>query len=256
LLWKHDVTGGSVYGLDLSADGKYIAVAGPEVIFMSNDKQVLWEYHIPTTVISVDMTPDAEYIAVGARNGVHLFSRGGKLLWHYESDPFKTRGFYVAITPDGRYIAAAALIEHDGGYVCLFSRDGNLLWKKKVSNSFVLSVDISDDGKYLAVGLEREWLLLNNRGDVLYSNNKLGGRAIAINKDNKYIAVRDTRRVYIFDIKGSKVAGIELSRYEETGIGSPSKLMEISPDFKSLVIGIMQGVNKIKVYPQFLENCT
>jgi len=249
LLWKHDVTGGNVYGLDLSADGKYIAVAGPEVIFMSNDKQVLWEYHIPTTVRSVDMTPDAEYIAVGALNGVHLLSRDGKLLWHYESDPFKTRGFYVAITSDGRYIAAAALIEHDGGYVYLFSRDGNLLWKKKVSDSFVLSVDISDDGKYLAVGLDREWLLLNNRGDVLYSNNELGGRAIAISKDNKYIAVRDTRRVYIFDIKGSKVAGIELSFSEETGIGSPSKLMEISPDFKSLVIGIMSGVNKIKVYP-------
>jgi hypothetical protein len=249
LFWKYDISGGSVYGLDISADGKYIVAVGDKVIFMTRDKRVLWNHDITTTITSVEITPNAEYTAVGAYDGVYLFSKNGKLFWHYPFDLFKTRSVYVAITPDGRYIAATALIEHDGGYVYLFSKDGNLLWEKKVSDSFVLSVDISDDGKYLAVGLDREWLLLNKNGDILYRNNVIGGRAIAISSDNKYIAVRDTRRVYIFDIKGSKVAGIELSTSEETGIGSPTKLMDITPDFNSLVIGIMHGVNKIKVYP-------
>ena len=249
LLWKYDISG-SVYGLDISADGKYIVVVGRDVKFMTRDKRLLWEYHIPTTVPSVEMTPTAGYIAVGALDGIHLFSKNGEELWHYSFDPFKTHGVYVAITPDGRYIAATSLIEHDGGYVYFFSRDGDLMWKKKVSSSFVLSIDISDDGKYLAVGLDSGWFLLNRWGDILYTNSEIRGWAIAISKDNQYIAVRDTGKVYIFDIKGSKVGGINLSSAEETGIGSPSKLMDITPDFSSLVIGIMHGENKIKVYPR------
>lgn len=248
LLWKYDLSG-TPYGIDISADGKYIAVVGGRVTFMTKDKEIVWDYNIPSTVMSLEMTPNAEYIVAGAGTGVYLFSKDGTLLWQYELDPFKVGIISVAITPDGRYIAATALIEHKGGYVYLFSKDGTLLWEKKVSDSPVFSIDISDDGKYLVVGSERGWILLNKNGDLIYTNNEIRGWAIAISSDNKYIAVRDTRRVYIFDIKGSKVAGIELSRDEETGIGSPSKLMDITPDFNSLVIGIMAGVHKIKVYP-------
>lgn len=201
LLWKYDLSG-TPYGIDISADGKYIAVVGGRVTFMTKDKEIVWDYNIPSTVMSLEMTPNAEYIVAGAGTGVYLFSK-----------------------------------------------DGTLLWEKKVSDSPVFSIDISDDGKYLVVGSERGWILLNKNGDLIYTNNEIRGWAIAISSDNKYIAVRDTRRVYIFDIKGSKVAGIELSRDEETGIGSPSKLMDITPDFNSLVIGIMAGVHKIKVYP-------
>ncbi|HEC96176.1 MAG TPA: WD40 repeat domain-containing protein [Euryarchaeota archaeon] len=207
LLWKYDIRGSSVYGLDISADGEYIVAVGNKVRFLTRGKRVLWEYDIPTTVISAEMTPNAEYIAVGAYNGVYLFSKNGEVLWHYPFEPSKTRSVYVAITPDGKYIAATSLIEHDGSYVYLFSRDGDLIWRKKVSNSFVLSVDISDDGKYLAVGLDSGWFLLNRWGDILYTNSEIRGWAIAISKDNQYIAVRDTRKVYIFDIKGSKVGG-------------------------------------------------
>jgi len=53
----------------------------------------------------------------------------------------------VAISSDGNYVAVGG----EGGVVFLFDRDGNIVWKKTIGNSFIKSISISDDNKFVDI---------------------------------------------------------------------------------------------------------
>ena len=159
LLWKYK-TGLMVGPVSITPDGSYIAAGSLEdtnnngypdsedkdyVYFFDKNGNLLWKYEIGDWSCSVSITPDANYIVVGSRDGyVYFFDKNGKLLWEY-----KTGGaiISVAISSDGEYVAAGSLDD----YVYFFDKNENLLWKYK-TGADVNSVAISADGKYVVAG--------------------------------------------------------------------------------------------------------
>ncbi|MEM0007889.1 MAG: PQQ-binding-like beta-propeller repeat protein [Candidatus Bathyarchaeia archaeon] len=114
----------------------------------------LWSYETTGSVTSVDITPDAKYVAVAARDKIYVFDSSGNKLWeNYLYD------LYSGPTPDVDVEDAA--ISHDGSYVaavggdslCLYNKTGDLLWTVFTPTyaSYTYLVAISSDGQYIAI---------------------------------------------------------------------------------------------------------
>jgi hypothetical protein len=78
-------------------------------------------------------------------NNVYFFDNiQGTVPWTYN---FGREIGSVAISSDGDYVAVGG----EGGMVFLFDRDGNTVWKKTIGNSFIKSISISRDNKFIDI---------------------------------------------------------------------------------------------------------
>lgn len=96
----------------ITHDGNYIAAReGNEIYRFNKEGEVLWKYEIDGSInfsfcASVSITSDGNYIVAGDEDGtVHLLSNEGTLLQSFRTGSRTIEA--VAITPDGKYIAAS-----------------------------------------------------------------------------------------------------------------------------------------------------
>jgi outer membrane protein assembly factor BamB len=171
-LWSYDI-GDRVGRMAISADGEYIlATSSHEVYLFDKDSGTpLWSYnvgsHIASTVTSVGISADGEYIAVGAGNRkFYLFGKDSSTpLWNYTSEIANVES--ISISADGEYIAVGCGLWYGSGAVYLFDKDSNTpLWSYGTGTpvwnstsgdwdgpgSNVRSVAVSADGGYVVAG--------------------------------------------------------------------------------------------------------
>ncbi len=125
-LWTFD-PGLTVWDLEISDNGDYIAVAAGSKIFLLSrgSSTPIWNVEVGS-LPTLAMSADGEYIVVGDQSGVSLFSRSSNTpVWTYRVE--REIGGYsftivtfnsVAISSDGSYFVAGG----SDGKVYLFSR--------------------------------------------------------------------------------------------------------------------------------------
>jgi len=145
LLWTR-ITNGFIWPTAIAAtpDFSFIVVGtgkGGSIWAYDGDGNCKWEFDTTSTAVNwVSMSSNGSVIAVGARDGLRVFSPDGKLLWGIcglaTILPWLGDVTVGAVTPDGRYILAGT----DGSTVfvsdfdvtpngaLLFDVNGTLLW--------------------------------------------------------------------------------------------------------------------------------
>jgi len=164
LLWTKDLTTSSLYDVDISPDGRYIAVGGYDnmTYFYTNTGVQIWNSTFGDWVSSVSISSNGEYTAVGSWDDfVYLFNKEGDLLWSRNA----TWPVYaVAVSPEGGFTAAG----NSYGNVSFFDNSGSLLWNIHLGS--VDGVSVSAGGEYIAVASEynNKITLLDKTGAVLW----------------------------------------------------------------------------------------
>jgi hypothetical protein len=173
-LWRWGSDPG-IAGISVSGDGSYVVSGSDDGYVYVFDRAFtggtyLWRYFIgggcPPYFIgvrSVSISEDGNYVVASnafsssncGPSYLYFFGRsfvGSTYLWRYQ-DPLASSGptqfVGVAVTSDGSYVAAV-----DDGYVYLFDKSftgGSYLWRFGTGEEG-LSVSVSDDGSYIAVG--------------------------------------------------------------------------------------------------------
>jgi WD40 repeat protein len=170
------------------------------------------------------------------------------LLWEYST---KEGVYRIAISPDGRFIAANA----GCGHIYLFDREGNLLWKHEIGCDSLPAglVSVSSNGELVAEGSHvypRRFMdynnnyiyLFNREGDLLWSYKIPRARVngVAISPSGEFIVAavtdysaharggRDKNYIYLFNREGNLIW-----RYD---IGGSCLGLEISSDGEIVVV--------------------
>jgi len=176
-LWSYFVRGtlAKADSVSISSDGG-ICVAGFSVENISQGEQVkfgevyafdrdgvlLWSRSVNYNV-KVDVSKDGNYVALTDFKGVYLFDRKGNLSWSRNI----SNGSALAISEHGTYIAVMGYLD-SASTICLFDKEGQILWKNYVRNDTLRTVSISQDGRYILVMGEHAIYLYDRGGDLLW----------------------------------------------------------------------------------------
>ena len=78
-----------------------------QINYYSNDGTQIWNYSTTSSIPSLSISADGQYVAAGGRDNrmVYYFSRDGTILWEYITG---IEVFQVAASADGRYVAAGS----------------------------------------------------------------------------------------------------------------------------------------------------
>jgi len=194
---------GQIWGLDISADGEYIAVGSGNdkaYLFDKDSSDPLWSYTCGSNVNSASISRDGEYVVIGSSDErVCLFDKDSNdPIWTYDTGAIVGR---VSISGDGEYIAAGA--KNDRVY--LFDKDSETpQWSYRTGGD-IWAVAISSDGEYIAAGSDDHKLYLFDRdSETPLWNYPTGGnvRGVDISTDGEYItagASKDSENLYFFD---------------------------------------------------------
>ncbi|NJE29444.1 PEGA domain-containing protein [Thermococcus sp. 18S1] len=214
--WTY-VTDRAVREIGMPEDGSFVIVGtstsedGMLYKFNSNGNME-WNYHLPSRLDSMSISPDGNYIVAGTKGGLHILDEEGNLIRKVippsiAGSPENT--FHaVTISPLGNYVATEC-----NGVIILYDTNGSLLWAYSDIVGYVSSegIGFSKDEKYLAVGFyDLGVYLFNIHGELLWKFTKLPQniRVVTFVSDN-YIAVGTSTSdyssgsVYLFDINGN-----------------------------------------------------
>ncbi len=208
----------SVSTVDTTPDGKYVVVgSGNDVYLLEGNGSALWSFRAEDAISDVAITPDGSMIVAGSvDHNVYAFNRNGELLWMGTT---KWEVWSVAVSDDGRYVVVGS---RDASVYVFDGRTGELLWRYPSSggipsNAGVLDVEIS--GNYIAAGTQDGKLyLLGTDGTLLWSRVLPGEvRDIALSANAEYIAVGSySDYVYLF----TKSGGLLWTYYTGNDVGT------------------------------------
>jgi len=194
-LWRYQ-TGNQVNAIGISEDGMHIAAGnldGKVFMFHRNSPTPLWNCDIgaATNIDYLRISGNGDTVVVSNINGMtHVFHRdsGGSYWSHATDDSVRT----CAISGDGEYIVA-------GGYdhrVYLFHRgNSDPLWDYPIAEQFVESVDVSDDGQYIAAlsGSSSAYYGGNGGGDqkvyLFHRDNEIPLWSHVVGKSRQYVGI-------------------------------------------------------------------
>ncbi|XOU93904.1 MAG: PQQ-binding-like beta-propeller repeat protein [Candidatus Kerfeldbacteria bacterium] len=131
-----------------------------------------WRRRIGNHVVTAgadNMSADGSMIVIGTVGAkVMAFNPDGEILWQRTLKGELQGHNALDMTPDGEYIVVGTAGVNDmSGYIHLYNKNGTLLWEKQHTNdrpsaqagiefdhnqTGVITVTISDDGKYIASG--------------------------------------------------------------------------------------------------------
>ncbi|MBW2984094.1 WD40 repeat domain-containing protein [Candidatus Woesearchaeota archaeon] len=216
---------GNMEGVAISQDGSYIAATlqGRLYFFERGNNQPLWTAEIESGSIGVDMSDDANVIAVGVANAgekgdkIFIFNKYGNKLGEYKAPHpgyEQTGNFYQPdVTPDGKYVAVSTGCPDRRAY--LFSGKGDLIFRSEqlTYDSPVHKSAISDDGSLIAYSADHAQgeeivFLFDNEGKKLWSfssSEDATARSVTLSGDGNYVAAgTSVGHLYLFSRDSNK----------------------------------------------------
>lgn len=216
---------GNMESVAISQDGSYIAATlqGILYFFEKSSNQPLWTANIESGGIGVDMSEDANVIAVGVSNAgkqgdkIFLFDKEGNKLGEYKAAHpgyDQTGNFYQPdVTPDGKYVAVSTGCPDRRAY--LFSGAGELIFRSEqlTYDSPVHKSAISDDGSLMVYSADHSQgkeivFLFDNKGNKKwsFSSSEDGtARAVSMSGDGNYVAAGTSKgNLYLFSKDSNK----------------------------------------------------
>ena len=247
-IWVFD---GDIRSLSISSDGHYIAAGADGAVHLFNivSSTPVWSYPTISGIETIDIdniaiSKDSNYIAACAQNStVFLFNRThSKPIWKYSTgSPI----YSVAISAIGEYIALG-----NRDHVYLFNQSSaNPIWNCSVTEEYIQSVAISDNGNYIVAGSGNDphaYLFSKNSSTPLftYESSEIGEIAfhhatVDITSDGSRIfvgfLVAEKSHIDIFNNYGSEyLQRIKHDRSEFIAVSSDGKHI-VSIGMKSMV---------------------
>jgi hypothetical protein len=184
----------------------YAAVGGGgEVWWLAPDLRPRWQRPLPRAAVAVALDPFGQYLAAAdAGGGLHLFDRGGRLLWGAVT-PRPLR--HLSFVPEESFLLGAA----DFGLVACLDLTGRIVWR----DGLVVhcgSLAVSGDGACVVLacfsdGLRRYTLDGARKGPLAVSE---PCRQAALTFDGRLVLVAGrANRLLLLDPKG-RALGIHL----------------------------------------------
>ena len=215
----------------MSDDGEYIVLSteSKNIYLLNKDSNTpLWNYSARGHISVIDISSDGEYIAVGAgywnepNSTLSLFGKADNTpLWEANITVNEGGIGSIAISADGAYIALGSLnytTDDTNGFknnnIHLFGKDSNIpLWTYNLGEDcycMALSIAISADGEYIAVGTDNGKLHLFNKDSNIplwsYITSRMYGVSVVsvdISADGNYIVAAGSGSwdfpIYFFD---------------------------------------------------------
>jgi len=151
--WTYTLPGDMSTALSISADGNYIASGGDDVyVFNKSSPNPIWIYNTSTTVRSIKISRDGNYIVAGCWDKrIYLFNRNNSIPeWTYST---REEVNSVAISSNGDNIVALS----NNYWLYLFNKSSsNPVWRYRLDGyptaNYDYSLGISSDGKYIVAG--------------------------------------------------------------------------------------------------------
>ncbi len=121
----------------------------------------------------------------------------------------------LCLSSDGNYIVTGSLVIKVGvGRVCLFDRNGNIVWDYMAN--FPISTAVSANGEFIAVGVGSEGVFyLSRKGELIWSYETGGFYVdVHISSDGSRVAVSTSNGdVYYFNGEGKKLWNYRFSSH-------------------------------------------
>ncbi|MFW6185749.1 MAG: WD40 repeat domain-containing protein [Halobacteriota archaeon] len=205
--WTYQ-TGGYVWGISVSSDGKLVAAGSSNgnTYLLNRQGELLWDCSVGSVVYNISMSSDGHYIAVSAdEHGIYLFNNEGEFLWNEQIDA--VRG--VSLSADGTYLAFSQAIkgweDKIGLYKTRNSRnEPKKEWRYKVED-YMWGAAVSPDGSYIAAGSSDGNIYFFDRKGKLLWTYRTGGYVwgVSISCDGKLVAAGSSDgHIYLLNIKG------------------------------------------------------
>jgi WD40 repeat protein len=231
-------TGLSGTSLDISSDGDYILSSqGQHVRLISATGTVLWDKAVGISVTDLSLAPNASRIAASgggkvitmtfsgeiiasnasmAVNRVKIMPRGDRVIittnknvqlsnfsllseW---SDTTSAQNL-ITVADDGSYFLTAA-----GNRIRKYTRNGTLLWDKKMPGGNAQALAQSRDGSVIILGMDDSSLqVLSAIGTPLWTANATNWvTSVAVSDDGSTIAAGSLdKKLYVFDRAGMRL---------------------------------------------------
>jgi WD40 repeat protein len=203
-LWDHQIDG-RIETVAVSKTG-YV-VAGPRDMYIyiyTCNGELIFTYAANNFYDSQDVaiSPDEAFFLFGSQHKfLNCYTLHGEFLWQKEVGPLCN----IRISTDGQYIAVGT----SNSNLFLFSKNGNDLWGKKVTDAFFINeMSISAHGEYIAIEtledsspLPKRYLDVYNReGELLWRYQGIQPfMAIAMSDDGRYITAGSKNILVFFD---------------------------------------------------------
>ena len=272
--------GSSVYSVNWSHDGNYLAVGGngPDTghneieVYYFNGSSLSFTYsqNYGSNVNSVDWSPDGNYLAVGGNpgtvleNDIEIYSFNGSSLSLTYSQNYGYNLSSVNWSPDGNYLAVGGDISDSGhNDIEIYSFNGSSLSLTYSQNYGykVSSVNWNPDGNYLAVGGyapssgdEIEIYYFNGSSLSLIDSQNYGNSVYSVNwsPDGNYLAIGGYPGTGLEnDIEIYSFNGSALSLTDSQNYGSIARSVDWSPDGNYLAVSGQTpdtGHDEIEIY--------
>lgn len=147
------------------------AGAGSLVLADLEERRILWHRYIAQVPYDVRIADDLSRVSVADKGGcVWSYSTDGALLWHHRGIPVVTD---MDATDDGSRVA---VLSHDGT-IRMYGADGQLAWLRSVAFGGHNALDMTGDGRFIAVGggtRENPYavFVLDGDGNLLWSHSE------------------------------------------------------------------------------------
>jgi len=193
------------WGLDISSDDKYIAIASVRGIKIL--KRSAYEYKLlddiyvsqpnDTTINSVSFSPDTNYLVAGTNSNCIVLKRNGDY-FNYLTEISTTKTDCSDFDSTGDYIAIGSEISP---YFKLYKRNGDVFTQLSnptdMPTSYVANVRFSNINNYLATINDNEKIIIYKRSGDTFTKlanpdvMPTGPTCVDFNSDDTYMAIGD-----------------------------------------------------------------
>ncbi|MCE4600489.1 MAG: WD40 repeat domain-containing protein [Desulfurococcales archaeon] len=197
-----------------------------------------WIHDLGDYVTSVDMSDDGKFVIVGTRHGfLFLFDSEGKEIWRKELDiPVVD----VAISPDGRIIAALMNETENRGRLSLYSSDGGEIatWILDSPGTAVDVTLVEGEAYFIGVGLLDGSVVITDTTDILWYERIHNDAVLDVEFEPRVAMLATCSR-------DGTVALVDVTRRDvvwKTDLGRPVFSIDFNSDGKFLAAGVPEGV--------------
>jgi WD40 repeat protein len=186
------------YRVSLSPDGNYLAVGTESSVhvFRRDTRNQVWAYSPGPEIVSVSISTEARSLAVLWGGGLYFLRDGDNDLAWFVLGTAWDFSPSVSVSPDGRYVAVSGFLYTGKGPLPTLhvfgENDNTLLWSHPIER--VVSVSLSADGGYLAVGTDegRVYLFDWKENQLLWRRPVGDDVVVSISADGNRVAAAST----------------------------------------------------------------
>lgn len=231
VLWNYATNDyGKILTAAMSSDGSHVSAASDtNLVYFDNKGNKLWNYTSNSEISNISVSPDGSDLVVSAGKDVYFFDKTGNLLWTFHTD----YGYSIArLSPDGRYVIASDAASGYDGKIYFIDNKGNLIKEDKIGSP-ILSLSISQDSLYAAIGTNWATMVFDSSGNLVWEDKIPSQVAMSSNGSFTAAVAGADGITYLtyFDNKGNILSRHPIGSWSQIAISDDSKYVALGYSF-------------------------